>query len=96
MRGALCCLLASAGPALGFLYQPGSPAGEASGTYFATLHGRTPEHRRQYRERVLSVSLDDLKRVTETYLRSQAASVAVISSADALRDSKADLTIHHL
>jgi len=81
---------------VGGIDQPGSPAGEASGTYFATLHGRTPEHRRQYRERVLSVSLDDLKRVTETYLRSQAASVAVISSADALRDSKAHLTIHHL
>ena len=81
---------------VGGIDRPGSPAGEASGTYFATLHGRTPDQRRRYRERILSVSLDDLKRVTESYLRGESANVAVVSSADALRASESELEIQQL
>ncbi len=60
--------------------KPGSPAGEAKSTYHSTLFGRTPEVRQAFRERILAVTLDDLKRVANTYLQSQKASVAVVTS----------------
>ncbi len=59
----------------------GSPAGEARSAFHNELHGRTREKLQQFRQRVLSVTLDDLKRVTETYLKNGEASVAVITSA---------------
>ncbi len=59
--------------------RPDSPAGEAIKTYFGILHGRTPEQRRDFREKVLAVTLDDLRRVGETWLDSEQASTAVIS-----------------
>ncbi|MCB1778197.1 MAG: insulinase family protein, partial [Candidatus Competibacteraceae bacterium] len=43
--------------------KPGSPAGEAISAFFGILFDRTPEQRRAYRQRVLAVTLDDLKRV---------------------------------
>ncbi len=63
--------------------QPGSPAGEAKSTFHNNLHGRTPEHRRQLRERVLGVKVEDLQRVTETYLAQGEAHNAVICSHEA-------------
>ncbi|VAW82996.1 Predicted insulinase-like Zn-dependent peptidase DVU0941 [hydrothermal vent metagenome] len=60
--------------------RPGSPAGEAKDAFFSGLYGRTPERRRIFRQRVLEVTLADLQRVGETYLKPEAASVAVISS----------------
>ena len=48
--------------------KPGSPAGEAISAFFGALFGRTPEQRRAYRQRVLNVTLDDLKRVAATWL----------------------------
>jgi Zn-dependent M16 (insulinase) family peptidase len=59
--------------------RPGSPAGEAKDAFFNELYGRTPERRQAFRQRVLAVSLADLQRVGETYLRPEIASVAVIS-----------------
>ena len=66
---------------IGGMDKPGSPAGEAKAAYHDALHGRTREKLQQFRKRVLEVSLDDLKRVTETYLKNGEASVAVITSA---------------
>ena len=43
-----------------------------------------PEQRRAFRQGVLQVTLDDLKRVGATYLDPERASIAVISDADAL------------
>jgi Zn-dependent M16 (insulinase) family peptidase len=60
--------------------KPGSPAGEAKSTYHSTLFGRTPEVRQAFRERILAVTLDDLKRVAKTYLQPEKASVAVVTS----------------
>ena len=60
--------------------KPGSPAGEARGAYQAELFGRTAEIRREFRSRILNVTLDDLKRVGETYLRDDNCSVGVITS----------------
>lgn len=60
--------------------KPGSPSGEARGAYQAELFGRTAKIRREYRSRILNVTLDDLKRVGETYLREDNCSVGVITS----------------
>ncbi len=59
--------------------RPGSPAGEAKDAFFSDLYGRTPERRQTFRQRILEVSLADLQRVGETYLKPEAASIAVIS-----------------
>ena len=64
--------------------RPDSPAGEAVGAYFANRHGRTPERRRAFRKRILEVTLADLKRVAETYLKPGTGSVAVVSDAKTL------------
>ena len=60
--------------------KPGSPAGEAKSVYHSTLFGRTPEVRQQFREQILAVTLADLKRVAQTYLKPELASVAVVTS----------------
>ena len=60
--------------------KPGSPAGEAKKAFFGNLHGRTPERRRHFRERVLAVTLEDLQRVGEKYLKSGQASTALITA----------------
>ncbi len=65
---------------IGSMDKPGSPAGEAKQAFHNQLYGRTAEQRQQFRERVLKVNLDDLKRVGETYLKPERASVAVITS----------------
>ena len=62
------------------LDKPGSPAGEAKQAFHNDLFGRSPEQRREFRQRLLQVSLDDLKRVTRQYLKPELASVAVITS----------------
>jgi predicted Zn-dependent peptidase len=55
------------------------------------LHGRPPEQRRGFRQRVLAVSLDDLKRVGETWLIPEQASIAVVGDADTLEREGAAL-----
>jgi Zn-dependent M16 (insulinase) family peptidase len=62
------------------LDKPGSPAGEAKQAFHSNLFGRSPEQRRKFRQQLLQVSLDDLKRVTRQYLKPELASVAVITS----------------
>ena len=59
--------------------KPGSPAGEAITACYALLHGRTPAFRRELRTRLLDVTLDDLKRVAQTYLVEQKAVKAVVA-----------------
>src|SRR5690606_631750 len=65
---------------MGSLDKPGSPAGEAKQDFHNHLFGRTPEQQRRFRARILAVTLDDLKRVTQTYLQQDAASVAVVTN----------------
>ena len=60
--------------------RPGSPAGEAKKAFHNQLFGRTVEQQQQFRQQILQVTLDDLKRVTEQYLQAGNASVAVISN----------------
>ena len=64
--------------------RPGSPAGEAMSSFFNTLHGRSPEIRREYRQRILQVKIADLQRVAQTYLQPSLSNVAVLSNAETL------------
>lgn len=59
--------------------KPGSPAGEAITACYALLHGRTPAFRRMLRARLLNVTLEDLKRVAQTYLVEQKPVKAVVA-----------------
>jgi len=65
---------------IGSLDKPGSPAGEAKDAFQNQLFGRTPSIRQSYRERVLSVSVNDLQRVAEHYLTKQSENIAVITN----------------
>lgn len=64
--------------------RPLSPAGEAISAFFSQLHGRTPEKRRAFRQRILQVSLEDLQAVAQKYLQPAQANVAVLSDAKQL------------
>ncbi len=64
--------------------KPGSPVGEAKDAFYNMLYGRTPEQRERFRKRVLGVSLDELKRVGETYFKPERASVAIITNSTTL------------
>ena len=72
---------------IGGMDKPGSPAGEARHAFHNELHGRTREILQAYRQHVLQVTLDDLKRVTEKYLRPDLASTAVITNAATLEQT---------
>jgi Zn-dependent M16 (insulinase) family peptidase len=79
---------------IGSLDKPASPAGEAKQHFHNRLYGRTHDQREQFRQQVLGVSLDDLRRVTATYLRPELASTAVItnpSRAEAAADLREEL-----
>lgn len=65
---------------VGQLDKPRSPAGEAKHAFHNRLFGRTPEQQNRFRERVLAVTIDDLKRVAAEWLVPEKASTAVISS----------------
>jgi Zn-dependent M16 (insulinase) family peptidase len=60
--------------------KPGSPAGEAKQAFHNRLFGRNPQHRREFRQKILQVTLNDLKRVSHLYLKPELASVAIITS----------------
>ncbi|MFT4614832.1 MAG: Zn-dependent M16 (insulinase) family peptidase [Bacteroidia bacterium] len=66
---------------IGSLDKPGSPAGEAKQHFHNTLFGRSHAQREEFRQRVLHVTLDDLTRVTQTYLQPKLASTAAIAPA---------------
>ena len=65
---------------IGQLDRPRSPAGAARHAFHNQLFGRTPEQRSRFRERVLAVTIDDMKRVASTWLTPENASTAVITS----------------
>ena len=72
---------------VGSLDKPSSPAGEAKQTFHAELFGRNRQQRELFRARLLRVNGADLKRVAETYLRPELASIAIVTNSD----QKADL-----
>ena len=67
---------------IGSLDKPGSPAGEAISAHQNNLHDRTPELRRNFRKRILAVSVADVLRVATRYFVDQAYSEAVVGPKD--------------
>jgi Zn-dependent M16 (insulinase) family peptidase len=65
---------------IGSIDRPSSPAGEAKDAFINELYGRTPEQRQHFRSQILTVTLDDLRRVAQTYFNPDDASVAVITN----------------
>ncbi len=65
---------------IGSLDKPSSPAGEAKQHFHNRLFGRTHAQRVEFRQRILDVSLDDLRRVADHYLQPEQASIAVITN----------------
>ena len=74
---------------IGSMDKPSSPAGEAKQHFHNRLFGRSHESRELFRQRVLAVTLDDLRRVVETYLKPELASTAVITSSGQLEATAA-------
>ena len=60
--------------------KPGSPAGEAKQSFHNDLFGRDYAQRKMFKQRILAVTLDDLRRVTKTYLKPENASIAIVTS----------------
>ena len=67
---------------IGSLDKPASPAGEAMQAFHGELNGRNKDSIVQFRNRVLAVTDEDLKRVASTYLRQEKAQTAVITNSD--------------
>jgi Zn-dependent M16 (insulinase) family peptidase len=65
---------------IGSLDKPGSPAGEARKHFHESLFARTADHRAAFRRGVISTTLDDLRRVAETYLLNAESSTAIITN----------------
>ena len=61
------------------LDKPGSPAGDAKKAFHSALHGRDAKQREAFRKRITRVSLDDLQKVGETYLKPENANTAVVT-----------------
>ena len=61
------------------LDKPGSPAGEAKRDFHERLFKRTAEHRKLLRAASSNTTIDDLRRVADTYLKPELASTAVIT-----------------
>jgi len=86
---------------IGSLDKPASPAGEAKQHFYNRLFGRSHDQREQFRQQVLAVTLDDLRRVTQTYLRSELGSTAIVTNSaqlettSSLRD-QLNLAVHEL
>ncbi|MEO5369593.1 MAG: insulinase family protein [Magnetococcus sp. DMHC-1] len=79
---------------IGNIDRPGSPAGEAKRAFHDLYNGRTPERRRQFRRRVLEVTIGDLQRVATTWLLPDQANLAVVSNARTLEEQAGQLDLH--
>ncbi|MFT6682305.1 insulinase family protein [Haliea sp.] len=62
------------------LDKPASPAGEARQHFYNTLFGRSHAQREAFRQGILEVTLEDLRRVGASYLTPERASTAVVSN----------------
>ena len=74
------------------LDKPGSPAGEAISAFHGELNGRDKEALEHFRNRVLSVTDDDLRHVAKTYLNEGKGSRSVITSAGRSKDLDMNIT----
>jgi Zn-dependent M16 (insulinase) family peptidase len=65
---------------IGSLDKTSSPAGKAKQHFYNSLFGRKLEQRQQFRQQVLAVTIDDMKRVAEQYLIAKKHCMAVVSN----------------
>ncbi len=73
---------------IGSLDKPGSPAGEAKRDFQNRLFDRSKALRDEFRERLLNVTITDMKRIAQQYLKTEQASIAVITSQSAFDQNK--------
>lgn len=77
--------------------KPSSPAGEAKQAFYNEIFERSLEFRMAYRNLVLNVTLDDLRRVTTTYLDPGKASIGIITNKELLQEcTESNLEIYEL
>ncbi len=69
---------------IGAIDRPDPPVSTAIRDYHQRLQGRGPDYRKNLRQRILDVSLQDLYRVAEKYLQHAQANTVVISDAATL------------
>ncbi|WP_166255707.1 insulinase family protein [Marinobacter salicampi] len=82
---------------IGQIDKPRSPAGAARNAFQNRLFGRTVEQQERFRQRVLEVTIADLKRVAKSWLVPEKASTAVITSPEQRKSAEAlGLTIEEL
>jgi hypothetical protein len=65
---------------IGSLDKTSSPAGKAKQHFYNSLFGRKLEQRQQFRQQVLAVTIDDMKRVARQYLSGQEHCMAVVTN----------------
>ena len=65
---------------IGSLDKTSSPAGKAKQHFYNSLFGRKLEQRQQFRQQILAVTIDDIKRVARQYLTDQEHCMAVVSN----------------
>ncbi len=71
------------------LDMPESPAGEAIRAHFNAMHGRSPEFLNNFRNRILDTSMEDLRRVSATWLVGKQADTAIICNQEAVEKASA-------
>jgi Zn-dependent M16 (insulinase) family peptidase len=82
---------------IGSIDKPKSPAGEAKSDFHSQLSGRSQNQRKAFRQRILKVTIEDLKRVATQYLKSENASIAVVTHlGEVSQASDLGLEIKHL
>lgn len=69
--------------------KPGSPSGEAKQAFHNDLQHKTAQWRNEFRQKILSVSYEDLNRVIDTYFDPNNASIAAIISSQNKDEVKA-------
>ncbi|MBF0155852.1 MAG: insulinase family protein [Magnetococcales bacterium] len=81
---------------IGALDRPGSPAGEAKRAFHDAYHGKSPEIRRRFRDGVLGVDVESMRRVAARHLVPARASVGIVSNAESLAGlADPELEIRH-
>jgi Zn-dependent M16 (insulinase) family peptidase len=73
---------------VGSIDNPSSPSGEVINAFYSDLHGRPYHWRKQHRQNIINVKLDDLLCVGEKYLQPDKGSIAVIGSQEVLQSAE--------
>ncbi len=78
------------------LDSPGSPAGEARSRFTGDLKGMGPALLNGYRQRILAVTVDDVRRAAARWLPAEGGTLAVVTSADTVATSTLGWTVEQI